>query len=214
MTTDNFHGIDRLQFPIFYWNKEIGLQKSTSGRRTLPAATAAAYMATAAAAAASAPSAAAAPSAASPRKPYAKAKFSFFCRKRKRSPSSHQTLPARPEEFSSPSSSDGMSVAGAFADAPPLWFERERNRFAPPQAWSAGTAAMTSTPSVDYRELVARHGYRSARAERADRRHRQGARDAHDGPEDAVEGYWRARPTDFAQRSFQVRLTTAPATVC
>jgi 4-alpha-glucanotransferase len=26
-----------------------------------------------------------------------------------------------------------------------LWFERERNRFAPPQAWSADTAAMTST---------------------------------------------------------------------
>jgi 4-alpha-glucanotransferase len=26
-----------------------------------------------------------------------------------------------------------------------LWFERERNRFMPPQAWSASTAAMTST---------------------------------------------------------------------
>lgn len=26
-----------------------------------------------------------------------------------------------------------------------LWFERERNRFTPPQAWSAGTVAMTST---------------------------------------------------------------------
>jgi 4-alpha-glucanotransferase len=26
-----------------------------------------------------------------------------------------------------------------------LWFERERNRFAPPQAWPTGVAAMTST---------------------------------------------------------------------
>ena len=68
-----------------------------------------------------------------------------------------------------------------------LWFERERNRFAPPQAWSTGAAAMTSThdlPTVAgwWRGTISTCAAQCGLVEDPDKEQR----DENDGPRDAV----------------------------